>query len=84
VNAGWFPHRFFRANTTGETVTEIQTNQVLLDALEKASSRTPSFDEMDKQRLSFVMGALPEGNDMTREEVQEVLERQEGRKLAVG
>ncbi len=65
-------------------MTELRTNEALLDALRRASPRTPSFDQLDKQRLSFVMGALPEENDMTREEVQEALERQEGKKLAAG
>lgn len=65
-------------------MTELRTNEALLNALQKASSRSPSFDQLDKQRLSFVMGALPENNGMTREEVQQVLERQEGRKLAAG
>ena len=65
-------------------MTNIQTNNALLRALERATSRTPSFDQLDKQRLSFVMGVLPEDNRMTREEVQHALERQEGRKLAAG
>lgn len=63
-------------------MTELRTNEALLRALEKAASRTPSYTQMDKQRLSFVMGALPEDNKMTRDQVQSVLERQEGRKLA--
>ena len=63
-------------------MTELRTSEALLRALEKAATRTPSFTQMDKQRLSFVMGALPEDNKMTREQVQSVLERQEGRKLA--
>ena len=63
-------------------MTGLRTNEALLKALTDASSRSPSFDQLDKQRLSFVMGALPDGNGMTREEVQNVLEKQEGRKLA--
>jgi hypothetical protein len=65
-------------------MTELRTNEALLAALRDASPRSPTFDQLDKQRLSFVMGALPEENEMTREEVQEALERQEGRKLASG
>jgi hypothetical protein len=63
-------------------MTHLRTNEVLLQALEKAASRTPSFAQLDKQRLSFVMGALPEDNKMTRDQVQSVLERQGGRKFA--
>lgn len=67
-----------------DMMTNIQTNEALLRALAEASPRSPSFDQLDKQRLSFVMGVLPEENEMTREEVQDVLEQQEGRKLAIG
>jgi hypothetical protein len=63
-------------------MTELRTNDALLTALKAATSRKPSFDQLDKQRLSFVMGALPENNGMTRVQVQSVIERQEGRKLA--
>lgn len=63
---------------------EIHTSKSLLRALEEGASRTPSFDQLEKQRLSFVMGSLPERNSMTREQVQSVLERQEGRKIAAG
>ncbi len=62
---------------------DIRTDETLLKELEAKSSKTPSFDQLDKQRLSFVMGVLPEENEMTREEVQSALEQQEGRKLAV-
>jgi len=64
-------------------MTELRANGALLEALRKASPRSPSFDQLDKQRLSFVMGALPTENDMSREEVQGVLERQEGRSLTL-
>jgi hypothetical protein len=65
-------------------MTELRTNEALLKALENSSSRSPSFDQMEKQRLSFVMGALPEDNDMTREQVQDVLDQQEGRRHTLG
>lgn len=65
-------------------MTNLRTDEGLLNALKRASSRTPSFDQLERQRLSFVMGALPDDNDMTREEVQSVIEQQEGRRLIVG
>lgn len=63
-------------------MTDLRTDEALLRALQKAASRTPSFEQLERQRLSFVMGALPDDNKMTREQVQSVIERQEGRKLA--
>ena len=65
-------------------MTKLHTDKALLDALRKSSSRTPSHEQLEKQRLSFVLGILPEENHMTRDEVQSVIERQEGRKLAAG
>lgn len=61
----------------------LHTDKALLKALKESSSYAPTSDQIDRQRLSFVMGALPDGNEMTREEVQEVLERQEGRPLTL-
>lgn len=71
-----------RANShTRDKMTELRTDEALLRALERAASQTPTINQIDKQRISFVMGALPTDNEMTREQVQSVLERQEGRKL---
>lgn len=63
-------------------MTDLRTDEALLRKLTEAASSSPSLEQLDRQRLSFVMGALPEDNQMTREQVQSVLERQEGRKLA--
>ncbi|MCW2310276.1 hypothetical protein [Rhodobium gokarnense] len=64
-------------------MTKLRTSDALLKALEESSPRRPSRAQMEKQRLSFVMGSLDEENDMTREEVQSVLEQQDGRALNV-
>ncbi|TIL71972.1 MAG: hypothetical protein E5Y59_03130 [Mesorhizobium sp.] len=64
-------------------MTTIRTNEALLRALEKSSSRSLSHDQFEKQRLSFVMGALDDENDMTREQVEQVLERQDGGQLVL-
>lgn len=60
-------------------MTELRTSKTLLQALKKASPRYPLHDQLERQRLSFVMGALDDNNDMTRDEVQSVLEKQDGR-----
>lgn len=62
-------------------MTDIRTDEALLRALEKAASRKPTTEQLNRQRLSFVMGALPSDSTMTREEVQSILDRQDGRKL---
>jgi hypothetical protein len=55
-------------------MTSIRTNETVLRALERASSYRLTAAEELQQRLSFVMAALPSENNMTREQVQEVLE----------
>ncbi len=57
---------------------DLRTNQNLLAALEKATSTHPTRDQVEKQRLSFVMGALPTESNMTREQVQQILDHQRG------
>lgn len=64
-------------------MTELRTSEALLKALEESSPRHPLPDQLERQRLSFVMGSLDDDNDMTREEVQSVLEKQDGRALNV-
>jgi len=61
---------------------ELKTNAALLEALKRASARGPSADEIDKQRLSFVMGSLKATNQITRSEVQQILNQHEGRKAS--
>ncbi len=52
-------------------MTKIHTDQRFLDRLREASSKQPHYE----QRVSFVMGSLPDENDMTQEQVERVLER---------
>ena len=58
---------------------ELHTDKGLLRALEKASTRSQTFEQSEAQRLSFVMGSLPKGNAMTKAEVKDALDRHEGR-----
>jgi hypothetical protein len=59
---------------------ELKTNQPLLDALEKARKSAFTAEELDQQRVSFVMGSLKSDSEMTRARVEEILAQQEGRK----
>lgn len=59
---------------------ELKTEQSLLDALREASSHTPTAEELQRQRVSFIMGSLKTDSSVTRDRVQKVLAEQEGRK----
>ena len=63
-------------------MTKLQTHRTLLQALEAASSRHLTADELHKQRVSYIMGILKETSGVTRERVENVLAEQEGRKAA--
>lgn len=59
-------------------MTELKTSQSLLDALRKASSQKVSSDELHAQRVSFIMGTVKGASGITRQQVQQVLAKQEG------
>lgn len=61
-------------------MTSLRTSESLLTALKRAASRALTPAEEIQQRLSFVMAALPSENNMTREQVQDVLEHRNQRK----
>lgn len=63
-------------------MTDLQTSQALLSALARASVRPMTKAEMEKQRVSFIMGTLSQDSPMTREQVQGVLSRQPGKRRA--
>jgi hypothetical protein len=62
------------AKRRDESMPELKTDPALLEALERQSNRRPSRDQLESQRISFIMGSLSEESDLTREEVQSVLE----------
>ena len=61
-------------------MSELKTDPKLLDALKRALALPQSPEEIEQQRLSFIMGSLKSTNEITRSEVQEILAQQEGRK----
>jgi hypothetical protein len=61
-------------------MTNLKTKESTLQALEKASHKTPTSDEIRKQRISFIMGSLNKNSHVTRAKVQELLAEQEGLK----
>jgi hypothetical protein len=60
--------------------TNLKTPDSLLTALQKAASRPLSAEEIEEQRISFIMGSLSETSSVTRARVQEVLAQQEGKR----
>jgi hypothetical protein len=59
-------------------MTELKTSQHLLDALRSAASQKVSSEELHAQRVSFIMGSVKPESGITREQVQQVLAKQEG------
>jgi hypothetical protein len=60
----------------------LKTDPSLLEALRRAVDRTQTSEEIEMQRLSFVMGSLKTTNEITRAQVQEILAQQKGRKAS--
>jgi Fic family protein len=61
---------------------ELKTDPALLAALQRALAMPQTPEDVDQQRLSFVMGSLKSTNGITRAQVQEILAQQEGRRVA--
>jgi hypothetical protein len=59
-----------------------KTDEALLQALRAAASRRLTPDEIQRQRVSFVVSSLKNMNSISRERVRDMLEEQEGRKIA--
>lgn len=51
----------------------------LIQALEEAAKRGLTPEELRRQRVSYVLSSLPKESAITREQVERVLARQEGR-----
>jgi Ca2+-binding EF-hand superfamily protein len=63
-------------------MTQLKTKESTLKALEKAAHRPLTSDEIQQQRVSFVMGSLDADNSITREKVEKLLAEQRGIKAA--
>lgn len=61
---------------------ELKTDPALLAALKRALALPQTPEQVEQQRLSFVMGSLKSTNGITRSEVKEILAQQKGRKVA--
>jgi|HubBroStandDraft_5_1064220.scaffolds.fasta_scaffold258176_1 hypothetical protein len=61
------------------TVKHIETSTTLIRALEKAAAKKTTPDEIQAQRVSFVMGSLKSDSTITREQVIEVIKKEGGK-----
>lgn len=60
----------------------IKTDSALMQKLQSAAKRSLSPTELHKQRVSFILGNLPKDSNVTREQVEKVLDRLEGKKAS--
>ena len=59
-------------------MTNLKTDESLLEALRSAAQRRPSADEVQRQRVSFILSAVNQGEGVTKSRIQEVLSEQDG------
>jgi len=59
-------------------MTKLQTNPRLVEALKEAAKGPISREEMEEQRVSFIMGSFSLDSNVTREQVRDVLKRERG------
>jgi invasion protein IalB len=63
-------------------MTTVKTDAALTARLKEAASVKLTASELDRQRVSFIMGMVGKKSGVTRERVREVIGQQEGRKVA--
>jgi hypothetical protein len=61
---------------------DLKTDESLLDALKRASTHSQTADEVERQRVSFIMGSLKTSSGVTRAQVQEILAQHEGKRAS--
>ena len=59
---------------------DLHDDQALKEALYAASTHVLSADELREQRVSFVMASVSDSNDVSRAQVERILDENEGRK----
>jgi hypothetical protein len=64
-----------------EHMVELKTQESLLRALKRAAARRLTAEELEKQRVSFIVGSLKENSAVTRARIREVLAQQEGKNV---
>ena len=57
---------------------DLKTDPALLRAIHAAIQRKPTADEVNRQRVSFIMSAVNERGDVTEQQIKAVLADQDG------
>lgn len=57
---------------------DLKTSADLLRALEDATRRELTSEEVNNQRVSFIFGSLKDDNNITKQRIREVLARNTG------
>lgn len=63
-------------------MTNLTTDPKLIEALREAAQRGLTYEELRKQRVSFIMASVEDSSGVSREQVEEILDRHEGRKAS--
>lgn len=63
-------------------MTDLKTDDALLRALANAAQKQPTADEIEAQRISFIMGSLGEKSAVSRRRVTEILAQHDGKQVA--
>lgn len=61
-------------------MTALKTDERLLSALRDAARRELTAEKVERQRISFIMGTIKPGREITRADVQNILYKHEGSK----
>jgi len=56
----------------------LKTNEHLIQRLQESASKPLSRDELERQRVSFVFGNLPQDSTITRDRVERKIKMNEG------
>jgi hypothetical protein len=66
------------ARETVKAVEHLQVPDDMEEVLREAAKHPLTRDEIREQRISFVMGMMPEGSTLTREEIKELIDNLDG------
>ncbi|MCA3575290.1 MAG: hypothetical protein IOC86_15335 [Aestuariivirga sp.] len=62
-------------------MTEVLTDVRVLAKLKEAAGKPMTAEEIQKQRISYIMGTLDTESTLTRDEVERMLLKREGKQL---
>ncbi len=63
-------------------MTELRTDQALINRLTNAAAGELTSEEVNKQRISYILGTLKDESTVTRAKIRDVLADHEGKKSA--